>query len=708
MENIDNRRRAYPENGGILKKILILLALAIPSVLFGQTNTDVVIRQNTNGTVSILPSEATTVIYEAMFPSNRPVLADSNGLVQSPTNFWSQNSSNVISSLNLGPFATATNISSTNISDFSSAVQAAAPPTTNASLLTGGTLPDARLSTNVIRSYVNEYDERRIDFTNGYIDVLAVWAQDVAAYGGLYFPGGYIVNDGSDNASISIDSEASKSNFRTAFGLQSWATNTNTPLFVSTNGVVTSTNAVTFPVLRTSEESVMLGDGASANNGGGAVGNGASADDGGGAVGNGVFANSGGGAVGNGAFADGGGGAVGNGASADGGGGAVGNGAFANGGGGAIGNGAGAGDGGFAGGNLAVADAFRSVQLGTGTNETDGTLQFRSFPLVDAGGKIPVERFPAWAASTNPGVVRTNLGMPWPGLTNTNAGSFWSALVGVGTNDMYFPRAIWVNEEGDLAKISSEGFYSDEFSGALNFEERYLKFLASSTNEFGIDYTKGLYFSNNPTAQANTRTNLGLGAGWLTNSNVPTPYSGAAPTGALLTADGAGGSAFEIGSSGVIYKTTNDETKDASTAGTWAAINSNNMTSFPAITLEANSIYRFDFAFFFIAGGTATTIMQTFNPSSSGIFMGVLDGGGLGMHTKNNGTMGNVGVNGAQVWFNQSAPQDIPTNKVTPNIGWCYFMTGTNSATVRYGWSQVGTNGTTTLKKGSFIKVSKD
>lgn len=61
-------------------------------------------------------------------------------------------STNVVLKANLGPFATATNLSSTNIADFSNAVTAIAPTTTNASLLTSGTLADARLSTNVILS----------------------------------------------------------------------------------------------------------------------------------------------------------------------------------------------------------------------------------------------------------------------------------------------------------------------------------------------------------------------------------------------------------------------------------------------------------------------------------------------------------------------------------------------------------------------------
>ena len=52
----------------------------------------------------------------------------------------------------LGPFAVATNLVGSDISDFASAVVAAAPPTTNAALLTSGTLEDARIPTNIART----------------------------------------------------------------------------------------------------------------------------------------------------------------------------------------------------------------------------------------------------------------------------------------------------------------------------------------------------------------------------------------------------------------------------------------------------------------------------------------------------------------------------------------------------------------------------
>lgn len=146
--------------------------------------------------------------------------------------------------------------------------------------------------------------------------------------------------------------------------------------------------------------------------------------------------------------------------------------------------------------------------------------------------------WPAWAA-TNAGATRTNLDLRWPGLTNTNAEGFRNSL-GLGANDV--PNFTGLNI-GDGADINSSGFLGHEFGGNLSFEAGLLEFFMGASNRFGLT-PGGLYFSNNPTAQANTRTNIGLGASWLTNSNVPTPYSGAAPTGALLTADGAGGSAF--------------------------------------------------------------------------------------------------------------------------------------------------------------------
>ena len=149
-----------------------------------------------------------------------------------------------------------------------------------------------------------------------------------------------------------------------------------------------------------------IGNEASSNSGGGAVGEGASATFGGGAVGKGASATFGG-AVGSGASEDGGGGAVGEGASAIYGGGAVGEGASADLGG-AVGNGASATSGGAVGKDAAGGSGFAggykaqtvngsntpidAIQLGTGTNSNEKTLQVYSYQLMDVDGQIPTER----------------------------------------------------------------------------------------------------------------------------------------------------------------------------------------------------------------------------------------------------------------------------------------------------------------------------
>lgn len=97
-------------------------------------------------------------------------------------------------------------------------------------------------------------------------------------------------------------------------------------------------------------------------------------------------------ASGNQASVQGGGGAVGSYAESTGGGGAVGNHTTAMNGSGAVGYYATAVSQGFAGGYQAISEGTGAVQLGTGSNTTANTLQFRSYPLVDANGHIPADR----------------------------------------------------------------------------------------------------------------------------------------------------------------------------------------------------------------------------------------------------------------------------------------------------------------------------
>lgn len=119
------------------------------------------------------------------------------------------------------------------------------------------------------------------------------------------------------------------------------------------------------------------------------------------AVGNGAISARKGCAVGNGALAQTDGVAIGSGASVESNGVAIGKGALAYVGGGAIGSGATAGAG-FAGGlnakthdgNPSGAKYIDAIQLGTGLNSNEKTLQVYDFQLMDALGKIPSDRLP--------------------------------------------------------------------------------------------------------------------------------------------------------------------------------------------------------------------------------------------------------------------------------------------------------------------------
>lgn len=134
------------------------------------------------------------------------------------------------------------------------------------------------------------------------------------------------------------------------------------------------------------------GDGAETTSGA-AIGDGASSTLGA-AIGNSAEEGGAGGAVGYRATTTGGGGSVGNAAKSVKGG-AIGEMAEAFNGG-AVGYGAESNSSGFAGGELAIARGGGScVQLGSGTNNEQNTLQFRSYQICDANGNIPAERLSA-------------------------------------------------------------------------------------------------------------------------------------------------------------------------------------------------------------------------------------------------------------------------------------------------------------------------
>lgn len=139
-------------------------------------------------------------------------------------------------------------------------------------------------------------------------------------------------------------------------------------------------------------------------------------------------------------------------------------------------------------------------------------------------------------ALTNIAVTRTNLGLGWLALTNTNASNFRTDI-GLGTNQ----NVTFADITGTRLQIGSAIATTGGFSGPIT--------LGAGDS---ISFVSG----GSPNQ---TRTNLGLGASWLTNTNVTnfrsdiglgslatnnSVPSGAATTNSILTADGAGGSAF--------------------------------------------------------------------------------------------------------------------------------------------------------------------
>ena len=101
-----------------------------------------------------------------------------------------------------------------------------------------------------------------------------------------------------------------------------------------------------------------------------------------------------------------------------------------------------------------------------------------------------------WLTNTNVTNFRTSIGLGWSALTNTNATNFRSAI-GLGINDNV------TLAYGTEAYIGQDG-------GSLYVDNLYPEYI--QCGQFGIGF-------GTTDSAATTRTNLGLGATWLTNTN---------------------------------------------------------------------------------------------------------------------------------------------------------------------------------------------
>jgi hypothetical protein len=121
--------------------------------------------------------------------------------------------------------------------------------------------------------------------------------------------------------------------------------------------------------------------------------------------------------------------------------------------------------------------------------------------------------------------VRTNLGLGATWLTNTNAANFRTDI-GLGSSDV----ASFGGVRLDMSNTITWGTGNSTIYSVLNTQPQInfatLGVIRATLGDGRLTLANGtvLQFDgmpNGPTAAATTRTNLGLGAAWLTNSTAP-------------------------------------------------------------------------------------------------------------------------------------------------------------------------------------------
>jgi hypothetical protein len=214
------------------------------------------------------------------------------------------------------------------------------------------------------------------------------------------------------------------------------------------------------------------------------------------------------------------------------------------------------------------------------------------------------------------------------------------------------------------------------------------------TNE--LTFTNNLRFT--PLTNANSRTALIGTNGALTAGNPP---SGAAANGALLTADGAGGSSFVV-SRTVTRFTTNDQTK-TNWANNAAGQTNNNDAQMGSWSLDANSFYRVEYAVAWVATANSgfnhalgfTTNLSEFNHRT-----------GLGQAANTTVTAINSGTNVTAVTLPSGSAAG--TGGRFAVAGFFYVLTSSNANTMNYRWYTISNVAdATTLIRSSMLSVTK-
>ena len=258
-------------------------------------------------------------------------------------------------------------------------------------------------------------------------------------------------------------------------------------------------------------------------------------------------------------------------------------------------------------------------------------------------------------------------------------------VANTGANVLTFTNGINVNGTLNLTEL-------EFFSSIIQYDgDDAIQFFTNRISVFEpIDF-------DSPPIAATTRTNLGLGS-LATNNSVP---SGAATTNSILTADGAGGSAFVV-SRTVTKFTTNDQTK-TNWANNAASQTTNNDPQMGSIALDANSFYRVEYAVAWVATTNSglnhalgfSTNLSEFNHRT-----------GVGQAANTTVTAINSGTNVTALTLPSGSAAS--TGGRFAVAGFVYVLTSSNANTMNYRWYPINNSAdATTLIRSSMVSVTK-
>jgi len=174
-----------------------------------------------------------------------------------------------------------------------------------------------------------------------------------------------------------------------------------------------------------------------------------------------------------------------------------------------------------------------------------------------------------------------------------------------------------IDNSGSLLRTALTLLFSLTFMCGATAQVRDLVYgtnnvVIGPTNTNALSFTNSVAFSNPISFGTNAptvRTNLGV----TVASNLPAPYSGAAATNSLLTADGAGGSSFVANRLSVSGLTTNV------VRTSWANVGADKATNDTGLSLSyaANTVYRFKWSVFVSSTWSNVAYGIAFNGTNS-------------------------------------------------------------------------------------------